>query len=83
MTGKLAKHFVVLMGPSELTVAGVLALLALFPLSRAMDDTKKPAPEMVQMRQQYQMKQDCDGPNGPGPCIVDMHTEHQLGINPR
>ena len=68
------------MGPTELGVAGLLAVLAAFPIARALDGTPEPARKMTDT---YELRADCVGPTGRGPCIVDKRTQHQLGVNPR
>lgn len=74
------------MGPTELLISGAIALGAVFQISSLMDVGKtqaKPSPKpptVLVMRAEYELKEDCKGPNGVGPCVVDSDTQRPLGF---
>lgn len=74
------------MGPTELTISGLIALGAALQISALMDVGKtkqnveaQPKPVIV-MRAEFELKEDCKGPSGVGPCIVETESNKQLGF---
>lgn len=74
------------MGPTELAISGLIALGAALQISALMDvgKTKQQADPsakpVVVMRAEYELKKDCKGPSGVGPCIVETESNKQLGF---
>jgi len=75
------------MGPTELTVSGLIALAAVLPISAMYETASKPEavePELkaeVRIMSDYVVKPDCVGSDGKrGPCVVCRRTGEQLGI---
>lgn len=78
------------MGPTELSISGLIALAALFPISAALQETTPPGkpvraevePPKVEIMHDYVVKPDCKGPDGiVGPCVICSKTGKMLGIN--
>lgn len=70
------------MGPTELIVSAVITLGTLVPAVAYLEGFSAPqkAPDT---KIRYTMDRQCEGPKGPGPCVVSTETGEPIGLSPQ